>query len=153
MVAAIATQVELEKAWLEAWYVQQYWAAITAELAIDADGSMAKTVQGFVTVLSGDSGSGRASKAGAESDANDADTALTTAQSTLASLAADVTSAQATVAELSSRILSAGVEMAELRTLAAENGTDGKLDAQVAKRTAVYNAYVNDGTSGDKGPR
>lgn len=72
----------------------------------------------------------------------------------MAALAADVTSAQATVSELSARIISAGVELAELRTLAADDGTSGKLDAQVAKRTAVYNAYVNDGTNGeDKGPR
>jgi len=152
MVAAIATQVALEKAWLEAWYVQQYWAAITAELAVDAADSMALTVQGFVTVLDGNDSS-NASKAGAVKEANEADTALTLAQSQLAALAADVTSAQATVSELSSRILSAGVEMAELRTLAAADGTSGKLDAQVAKRTAVHSAYVNDGTSGDKGPR
>lgn len=153
MVAAIATQVELEKAWLEAWYVQQYWVAITAELAVDFDGSMAKTVQGLVTTLGGGDGDGRLSKAGAEKDANDADTALTAAQSQLAALAADVTSAQATVSELSARIISAGIEMAELRTLAAEDGTSGKLDAQVAKRTTIYDAYVNDGTVGDKGPR
>jgi len=154
MVAAIATQVDLEKAWLEAWYVQQYWAAIVTELDTSTSGSMAETIQGFVTTLGGDSAQGRASKDGAEADANAADTALTNAQAALAALAADVTSAQATVAELSARIISAGVELAELRTLAAADGTAGKLDAQVAKRTAVYDAYVNDGTGGDaKGPR
>jgi outer membrane protein TolC len=90
---------------------------------------------------------------GAVADADQADTDLTTAQATLAALQADVTSAQATVSELSGRIISAGIELAELRTLAAANGTDGKLDAQVAKRTAVYDAYIEDGTNGDKGPR
>lgn len=90
---------------------------------------------------------------GAVADANQADTDLTTALATLSALQADVTSAQATVSELSGRIISAGIELAELRTLAAANGTDGKLDAQVTKRTAVYDAYINDGTNGDKGPR
>lgn len=152
MVAAIATQVDLEKAWLQAWYVQQYWAAIVAELAVGKSGSMAEKVEGFVTTLGGNSAQGRASKAGAEADANQADSDLTSAQAALATLAADVTSAQATVTELSSRIISAGAELAELRTLAAADATAGKLDAQVTKRTNVYNAYVlNDGDN--KGPR
>lgn len=53
MVAAIATQVDLEKAWLEAWYVQQYWTYIVTELTVSTSGSMAETVEGFVTTLAG----------------------------------------------------------------------------------------------------
>lgn len=56
MVAAIATQVDLEKAWLEAWYVQQYWAYIVTELTVSTAGSMAETVEGFVTTLAGNAG-------------------------------------------------------------------------------------------------
>lgn len=53
MVAAIATQVDLEKAWLEAWYVQQHWQAVNTELSVNTGGSMAETIQGFVTTLEG----------------------------------------------------------------------------------------------------
>lgn len=154
MVAAVATQVDLEKAWLQAWYVQQYWAELVTELNVITNSSMAKTIQGFVTTLEGNAALGRASKLGSEADATSADTSLTNAQSALTALQANVTSAQAAVAELQSRILRAGVEMAELKTLASGDGNaTGKLDNEATKRTAEYNAYVNDGQSGDKGPR
>lgn len=72
----------------------------------------------------------------------------------MATLVANTAAAQATVTELESRILRAGVELAELQTLANADGTSGKLDEALAKRTAIYDAYVNDASvSGDKGPR
>jgi len=53
IVTAMDAQALLEKAWLEAWYLQQYWAAINTALNTATSSSMAETYQGYVSTLSG----------------------------------------------------------------------------------------------------
>jgi hypothetical protein len=62
---AMDAQALLEKAWLEAWYLQQYWAAINTALNTATVGSLAETYGGYVTALSGAGTSDQTTQAGA----------------------------------------------------------------------------------------
>jgi hypothetical protein len=53
MSAAAVVQAGLEKDWLQAWYLQQYWAAIVVELAEDTAGSLALANATSIATLNG----------------------------------------------------------------------------------------------------
>ena len=152
MVAAVATQVALEKAWLGAWYDLQHWMAVGTQLNDSTDGGVAKPYADAKTTLEGNADQGRASKEGTAAEATEADTALTDATNALDAFAADEATAEAAVAELGSRILRAGAELTELRTLAAEDGAleadYGTLDREAVDRLAEFEAY-RDGARAD----
>lgn len=145
MVAAVATQVALEKAWLGAWYDLKHWDAVQTQLDTSESGSVAKPYGDAKTTLEGNADQGRASKLGSAADVDDADTALTNANNALDAFAADEATASAAVAELGSRILRAGAEITELRTLAAADGAAeedyGTLDREAVDRLAEFEAY------------
>ena len=153
IVTQMDAQAALEKAWLQAWYLQQYWAAINTELNTATAGSKANAYAAFVTTLSAASSADQTTQAGAAAFADNADTALQTAQGELATLQAATAAAEATVSELGKRIVRAGVELAELDALA-NAGATGTLDEAAALRAADSDAYAADGTGGTtKGTR
>lgn len=149
MHADIVTQMDLqaalEKAWLQAWYLQQYWTAINTQLNTSTASSKAKLYGDLVTAVSGAGTADQTTSAGATAFANNADTALQTAQSDLATLQATTAAAAATVSELTKRILRAGLELAELDKLA-NAGATGTLDEAAALRATDSDAYAADGT-------
>lgn len=66
MQAQADTQAALEKTWLQAWYLQQYWAALTTELTEGTAGTQAKTYFDIVTALGTSGVSDTTNVAGAE---------------------------------------------------------------------------------------
>jgi hypothetical protein len=65
IVTSMDAQAALEKAWLEAWYLQQYWTAINNGLNTATSGSMAETYAGYVSTLNGAGTSDQTTVAGA----------------------------------------------------------------------------------------
>lgn len=53
MSAAAGVQAGLEKDWLQAWYLQQYWAAIVVELTEATSGSLAERNKGAIDTNGG----------------------------------------------------------------------------------------------------
>lgn len=66
MTTAADSQAALEKAWLEAWYEQQYWAAITTQLTESTSGTKSKTFYDMTVTLGGSSTADDTTVAGAE---------------------------------------------------------------------------------------
>lgn len=140
VVTEMDAQAALEKAWLEAWYLQQYWSELKTELTTSTSGSKAETFSGLVTTL-GATTSDNTSVIGATALATSADNELTAATTQLATLQAATAAATATVTELGKRILRAGAELADLDGLANTGGT-GTLDAAAALRTTDSDDYA-----------
>jgi len=149
LTAAADAQAALEKAWLEAWYLQQYWAALKTTLHATTGGTMATQYAAKVTLLGGAGDSDTTTVAGATANVTTKKGLLDTAQEALAALESATNDAAAAVAALGTRILRADAQIASLDGLS--NGSSGTLDEAAAKRLADLNAYKNDGTSGDAG--
>lgn len=150
MIAAADAQAELEKAWLEAWYLQQYWAALKTTLHETTGGTFATTNKGKVDTLGAAQDANTTSVAGATAAVTTKKGLLDTAQEALAALESATNDAAAAVAALGTRILRADAQITTLQSLSNDAAT-GTLDEAAAKRLADLNAYKNDGTSGDAG--
>jgi hypothetical protein len=150
LVAAADTQAGLEKAWLEAWYLQQYWAALKTTLHGTTGGTMATQYQALVTKLGESDASDLKTVAGADASLTSAKSLLESKQTDLAALESSNNDAAAAVAALGTRILRADAQLSSLDGLA-NAGSTGTLDQAAAKRLADLNAYKNDGVSGDAG--
>lgn len=138
------TQAGLEKAWLEAWYLQQYWAALKTTLHETTGGTMATQYKAKVTLLGGAGDSDTTTVAGATANVTTKKGLLDTAQEALAALESATNDAAAAVAALGTRILRADAQIASLDGLS--NGSTGTLDEAAAKRLADLNAYKAAGT-------
>lgn len=149
LTTAADTQAGLEKAWLEAWYLQQYWAALKTTLHGTTGGTMATQYATKVSTLANASDSDTTTVAGATANVTTKKGLLDTAQEALAALESATNDAAAAVAALGTRILRADAQIASLDGLS--DGSTGTLDEAAAKRLADLNAYKNDGTSGDAG--
>jgi hypothetical protein len=144
MVAATDAQAALEKSWLQAWYLQQYWAQLDKYLNITTAGSTAKAWEDRrgPSGLAGTGTSDQSTLLGATAFKNIADTALTTATGQLATLQATTAAAEAITSELGKRIDRAITETAALDALATPTGTAvGTLDLAAALRVADHSAY------------
>jgi len=146
------TQAGLEKAWLSAWYVQQYWANLLLQLteddgttvgrAVDTHyGAKSKTFKDAVDVLADAQVLTTTSVAGATSAVSTAQTNLNTAAEALATLQATEAAAAAVVAGLGTRITRADAQIVELDGLA-NTGATGTLDQASALRAADLAAYT-----------
>jgi hypothetical protein len=151
MAAQAVTQAGLEKAWLSAWYVQQYWANLLLQLseddgstvgrAVDTHyGAKSKTFKDKVDELGAAQVLTTTSVAGATSAVGTAQTNLNTAAEALATLQATEAAAAAVVAGLGTRILRADAQVSELDSLA-NAGATGTLDTASALRAADLAAY------------
>jgi hypothetical protein len=146
MAGAADTQAALEKAWLEAWYLQQYWAAIKTELTQTTASTQAKTYYDKTVTLGGSSTSDDTTVAGAEAAAATANSSLVLATEQLATLQAATAAAAATVAALGTRIIRSNTQILELDALS-NTGSTGTLDLAAALRTADHDAYASDGST------
>jgi hypothetical protein len=146
------TQAGLEKAWLNAWYVQQYWANLLLQLseddgttvgrAVDTHyGAKSKTFKDAHDVLGDAQVLTTTSVAGATAAVGTAQTNLNTAAEALATLQATEAAAAAVVAGLGTRILRADAQVSELDSLA-NAGATGTLDEASALRAADLAAYT-----------
>lgn len=147
------TQAALEKTWLQAWYEQQYWAAIKTELTTSASSTAATSNNAMsafthtrVIWLATSGTSDDTNVVGAEAATASATTSLNNATEQLATLQAANAAAAATVAALGTRITRSTAQLAELDTLA-NDGATGTLDAAAALRNEEHAAYTNDGSA------
>lgn len=153
LATAADSQAALEKAWLQAWYEQQYWAAIKVQLTTAAtateatsDNTMSAYVHTRVISLGTSGTSDDSNVAGAEAATSTATTSLNNATEQLATLQANNAAAAATVAALGTRIKASTTQITELNDLANSDG-DGTLDEAAALRSAEHAAYTNDGSA------
>jgi len=136
----IIKQVLLEKAWLTAWYKQQYWAALANQLnVVSADTTQAKTITALKADVDKDDPATTCTK-GAKAARDTADTKLTDATDALAKLQTTTAEAAAVVADLGKRIIRADAAIAELDALANAQAT-GTLDAAAALRVKEWTDY------------
>jgi len=157
LIAATDAQAALEKTWLQAWYEQQYWAALKTHLTTSDSGLTATSANTNAatarteTLKLADSGTADdLTVSGAEAFTAGANTSLTNATEQLATLQAATTSAAAAVAALGTRITRSTTQIAELLTLASgDSSAPGELDDAAVLRTAEHSDYTNDGTNGD----
>lgn len=145
MTTAADGQAALEKAWLQSWYTQQYWAALKVQLTETTASTKSKTFFDEYTLLGTSGTSDDTNVAGADAAEATATTQLNTATEQLATLQAATAAAAATVAALGSRILRADAQLAELDGLA-NAGATGTLDEAAKLRLDAYNEYNNDGS-------
>lgn len=108
LTGAADAQAALEKAWLEAWYLQQYWAALKVQLTASTVGSKSKDFYDRWDTLNGSSTSDQTTELGATASVNAASNSLGVAQGALATLQAATAASAATVAALGTRITRAG---------------------------------------------
>lgn len=145
-------QAALEKAWLAAWYTQQYWANLLIQLteddgttvgrAVDTHyGAKSKAFKDKLEELNDNQSLTATSVAGATAAKNGAETTLNAAAEALATLQATEAAAAAVVAGLGTRILRADQQITELEGLA-NAGATGTLDDQAALRVGERDAYT-----------
>jgi len=90
----LIAQAALEKAWLQAYYLQQYWAQLKKYLTPTQAGSAAITWRGRKTALDNASTADATSTAGAAAAENTATTNLTNGRTALATLQAATAAAE-----------------------------------------------------------
>lgn len=150
MVVIIDAQADLEKAWLNAWYDEQYWVQVNAQLDTGTAGSLAKSYADQIALLGGTGTSVADNYTLANNAASSAQSAYDAAVAALALLQSAATTTAAVSNELGKRITRATAEIAELNTLSttpapATGFGTGTLDLQAKKRTEDYNAFASDG--------
>lgn len=149
MQSEMNSQAQLEKGWLQAWYLQQYWRQINTQLDDTTAGSIAKVygdVQDALNATGAGQTSNTASAYGAGYQATLATTNLDTATETLSTLQTATAAATSVVAALGARILRIEKELADLNNLAtvASGATPvGTLDQAAAKRLKDFTDYQN----------
>lgn len=93
------TQAALEKAWMEAWLLNEYWKVVTTQLADNTVGGKHKKYKEAFDAIDSGSEAG-VSKSTADSNQADAKENLEKAEATLAGLVATASAADAVVKDL-----------------------------------------------------
>lgn len=140
-------QAALEQAWLEAWFLQQYWTKVDGWLDTGKAGSKAETFNDLLTARAAALTPDLTitSVADAETAAADAKTALEKAETQLAALVATTSAAQAVVADLGKRILRIDAELAELGALVTlDVNAPGPLEVAAAKRAKAADDFSSE---------
>jgi len=143
LIAATDAQAVLEKNYLEAYYLKQYWGELKSNLNTSGGGySYPRSYKTARDTIADASDADNSTEAGAEQLANAADTALTQAEEALADLLATQAETAAVVAELGKRLVRSHREIAELLALAADDGQSGTLDKAAALRLLDYTTHT-----------
>ena len=133
------TQAGLEKAWLQAWYLQQYWNNVKDQLNPATGGTTAKIYADAQTALAASgapNNSNTASVHGATYIAGLVSTGLTTAQETLATYQTATAAAQSVVAALGTRIIRTEDELTELAKLVETSTAAGVVPNKILDQAA-----------------
>lgn len=139
MVADADAQAALEKAWLEAYYLQQYWAALKATFTEGTGGAKTIAYKLALTNLDDSDAAVTTTTVGATAEVTSKKGALSAGQAALAALESATNDAAAVKAALAARILRADAQINSLDGLS--DGATGTLDAAAAKRLKDLNDY------------